>query len=127
MAVQMTKSQLIEKIAAENEVVKKDVKGVLETLATIGYKELKKNGVFLVPGFAKFVVIKKPATKAAKVRTLQRRTNGVQGQTCSQDRQSTPGQGSKRRGMNVKRPRPGPFSLMLETRSKRDRMRRRDV
>jgi nucleoid DNA-binding protein len=66
MAVQMTKSQLIEKIAAENEVVKKDVKGVLETLATIGYKELKKNGVFLVPGFAKFVVIKKPATKARK-------------------------------------------------------------
>jgi len=42
----------------------KGVKGVLETLATIGYKELKKNGVFLVPGFAKFVVIKKPATKA---------------------------------------------------------------
>jgi len=38
--------------------------GVLETLATIGYKELKKAGVFLVPGFAKFVVIKKPATKA---------------------------------------------------------------
>jgi DNA-binding protein HU-beta len=64
MAVQMTKSQLIEKIAAENEVPKKDVKAVLETLATVGYKELKKSGVFLVPGFAKFVVIKKPATKA---------------------------------------------------------------
>jgi DNA-binding protein HU-beta len=64
MAVQMTKSQLIEKIAANNELAKKDVKGVLETLATIGYKELKKTGVFLVPGFAKFVVIKKPATKA---------------------------------------------------------------
>jgi DNA-binding protein HU-beta len=29
-------------------------------------KELKKTGVFLVPGFAKFVVIKKPATKARK-------------------------------------------------------------
>ena len=28
--------------------------------------ELKKNGLFLVPGFAKFVVIKKPATKARK-------------------------------------------------------------
>ena len=66
MATQMTKSQLIEKIAAENEVAKKDVKGVLETLATVGYKELKKNGVFLVPGFAKFVVVKKPATKARK-------------------------------------------------------------
>ena len=42
MAAQMTKAQLIEKIAAENEMGKKDVKGVLETLATIGYKELKK-------------------------------------------------------------------------------------
>jgi DNA-binding protein HU-beta len=59
----MSKSQLVEKISAETEMSKKDVKGVLETLATVGYKELKKNGVFLVPGFAKFVVIKKPATK----------------------------------------------------------------
>ena len=42
----------------------KDVKDVLETLAKIGYKELKKSGVFLVPGFAKFVVVKHPATKA---------------------------------------------------------------
>ncbi len=63
---QMTKSQLIEKIAGETEVAKKQVKGVLETLATVGYKELKKSGVFLVPGFAKFVVVKKPATKARK-------------------------------------------------------------
>jgi DNA-binding protein HU-beta len=66
MATQMTKSQLIEQIATNNELAKKDVKGVIETLAEIGYKELKKNGVFLVPGFAKFVVIKKPATKARK-------------------------------------------------------------
>jgi DNA-binding protein HU-beta len=64
MAVQMTKSQLIEKIADDIKLAKKDVKGVLESLATIGYKELKKAGVFLLPGFAKFVVIKKPATKA---------------------------------------------------------------
>lgn len=66
MAVQLTKSQLIEKIATETEISKKEVKGVLETLASIGYKELKKSGVFLLPGFAKFVVIKKPATKARK-------------------------------------------------------------
>ena len=39
---------------------------ILESLATVGYKELKKNGTFLVPGFAKFVVIKKPATKERK-------------------------------------------------------------
>jgi nucleoid DNA-binding protein len=42
------------------------VKGVMETLATVAYKELKKNGAFLLPGFAKFVVIKKPATKERK-------------------------------------------------------------
>src|SRR5690242_17200083 len=57
MATQMTKSQLIEQIATKNELGKKDVKGVMETLAMIGYKELKKNGVFVIPGFAKFVVI----------------------------------------------------------------------
>ena len=66
MQTQMTKSQLIQKIAELRELAKKDVKGVLETLATVGYKELKKSGVFLVPGFAKFVVIKKPATKERK-------------------------------------------------------------
>jgi DNA-binding protein HU-beta len=64
---QMTKSELIEKIAAEHtELTKRDVKGVMESMASIGYKELKKSGVFLLPGFAKFVVIKKPATKARK-------------------------------------------------------------
>ncbi len=66
MAAQLTKSQLIEKIAASTEVSKKEVKGVLDALASIGYRELKKTGVFLLPGFAKFVVIKKPATKARK-------------------------------------------------------------
>ena len=60
----MTKSELIEKVTAEHsELSKKDVKGVMETLATVAYKELKKNDAFLLPGFAKFVVIKKPATK----------------------------------------------------------------
>ena len=66
MAAQLTKSQLIEKIATAHELAKRDVKSVLETLADVGYKELKKAGVFVVPGFAKFVVIKKPATKARK-------------------------------------------------------------
>ena len=66
MAGLMSKSELIGKIAAEHALSKKDVRGVIETIATIGYKELKKNGAFVVPGFAKFVVIKKPATKARK-------------------------------------------------------------
>ena len=49
-----------------NNMTRKDVKGVIESLVEIGYKELKKAGAFFVPGFAKFVVIKKPATKARK-------------------------------------------------------------
>ena len=68
MGKPLSKSDLISKLAEENDgkLSRKDVKGVLESLATIGYKELKKTGIFLVPGFAKFVVIKKPATKERK-------------------------------------------------------------
>jgi DNA-binding protein HU-beta len=62
----MTKSELIQKISDAGEVSRKDVKGVIESLVEIGYKELKKTGAFVVPGFAKFVVVKKPATKARK-------------------------------------------------------------
>ena len=65
MAKVMSKSELIHKIAEQhsNKLTRKDVKGVIESLAKIGYMELKKSGLFLMPGFAKFVVIKKPATK----------------------------------------------------------------
>ena len=59
----MSKSELVQKIADAQKLSKKDVKGVIESLATVGYKELKKTGSFMLPGFAKFVVIKKPATK----------------------------------------------------------------
>jgi DNA-binding protein HU-beta len=66
MATQMSKSQLIEKIATSTELAKRDVKNVMDCLVDVGHKELKKSGLFLVPGFAKFVVVKKPATKARK-------------------------------------------------------------
>ena len=66
MSKPMTKSELISQIAERSELRKTEVKGVIEALAAVGYKELKKNGSFLVPGFAKFVVIKRPATKARK-------------------------------------------------------------
>jgi DNA-binding protein HU-beta len=61
----LTKSQLVEKIGEQHsELSKRDIKGIIESLASVGHKELKKAGVFVVPGFAKFVVVKKPATKA---------------------------------------------------------------
>lgn len=62
----LSKSQLIERIAISTELSKRDIKNVMEALTDVGHKELKKHGIFLVPGFAKFVVIKKPATKARK-------------------------------------------------------------
>ena len=66
MAAQMSKSQLVEKLATSTKLSKKEVKGVLEGLAALGYKELKRAGTFVVPGLAKFVVVRKPATKARK-------------------------------------------------------------
>jgi DNA-binding protein HU-beta len=64
----MTKTGLIQAIAEghSDKLTLKDVKGVLESLANVGYEQLRKSGEFLVPGFAKFHVIKKPATKAHK-------------------------------------------------------------
>jgi nucleoid DNA-binding protein len=42
MAKLMSKSEMIEKIAAvHSELSKKQVKGVIESLAAVGYKELK--------------------------------------------------------------------------------------
>ena len=62
----MSKSELVQKIADQTEMAKKDVKAVLETLAEVGYKEMKKAGVFMLPGFAKFTVVKKPAVPERK-------------------------------------------------------------
>jgi len=58
----ISKSELIQKVADVVSLPKKDVKAVIEQLASVGYKELKKSGEFVLPGFAKFIVVKKPAT-----------------------------------------------------------------
>ncbi len=60
-------ANLIRKIADQHSNgTRKDINGVIESLVSVGYKELKKTGGFFAPEFAKFVVIKKPATKARK-------------------------------------------------------------
>ncbi len=66
----MTKTQLIQALtdATGNELTKKQVKDMLEQLSFIGHKTLKRQGVFTLPGFAKFRVVKKPAQKARKGR-----------------------------------------------------------
>ena len=61
----LSKSALINAVVQEvGEISRKEVKTILETLADVAYKELKKSGIFTMPGFAKFRVVKKPATKA---------------------------------------------------------------
>ena len=64
----LSKSDLVQKIADQfdEKLTRKDVKGIIESVATIGHTELKKNGVFVVPGLVRMVVVKKPATKARK-------------------------------------------------------------
>jgi nucleoid DNA-binding protein len=61
----ISKSALINAVVeATGDVTRKQVKAILDALSDVAYKELKKAGAFTMPGFAKFRVIKKPATKA---------------------------------------------------------------
>ena len=64
----MSKSALIESVAKlqGDGLSKRQVKSVIEALTSVAQRELKKAGVFVLPGLAKFVVIKKPATKERK-------------------------------------------------------------
>ena len=61
----ISKSALINALVeTTGDVSRKHVKAVLDALSDVAHKELKKSGVFTMPGFAKFRVVKKPATKA---------------------------------------------------------------
>ena len=62
----MTKGALIQTILEKMDEgwARKDVVKVLDALSEIGHGELKKKGLFILPGFAKFVVVKKPARPA---------------------------------------------------------------
>jgi DNA-binding protein HU-beta len=62
----LSKSAMLEAVTAAigEEISRKHVKQVVEELVSVGHKELKKAGVFVLPGFAKFVVVKKPARPA---------------------------------------------------------------
>ena len=65
-AKKLTKGALIQTIldAMGEDWTRKDVKGVLELLTELGHSELKKKGEFVFPGFAKFILVKKPARPA---------------------------------------------------------------
>jgi DNA-binding protein HU-beta len=62
----MSKSELIQRIAERSSggLKRDDVKQVLDALVDIGHAELKDSGTFVLPGFAKFSTMEKPATEA---------------------------------------------------------------
>lgn len=64
----MTKSALLQAVteALGSDASRKQVKAVLEAVTTVAHRELKKNGTFVLPGFAKFVVVKRPARPERK-------------------------------------------------------------
>jgi len=64
----LSKSEILTAVseAIGEELSKKHVKEVVEALVATGHRELKKTGTFVLHGFAKFVVVKKPAKPARK-------------------------------------------------------------
>lgn len=57
----MTKAQIVATLAEATSLSKKDVAGFFETFSDLAYKEVKKNGECLVPGFGKLVKAKRKA------------------------------------------------------------------
>jgi len=57
----MTKAQLVATMSEATGLSKKDVNGFFDSLSQVIYKEVKKNGECLVPGFGKLVKAKRKA------------------------------------------------------------------
>jgi len=57
----MTKSQLLEVLAGETGLSKKDVGNFLDKLSNLALKEVKQSGEFVLPGLGKLVKINRPA------------------------------------------------------------------
>ena len=55
LSMSMTKAQLVEGLAKNCKLSKKAVNDVLNEMAAMAYKEVKRNGEFIVPGIGKLV------------------------------------------------------------------------
>merc|ERR1712139_195107 len=60
----MTWGALLKAIAAEHDMKTKDCSNILNSLVTVAAKEVKKAGVFTIPGLCRIKTRVKPATKA---------------------------------------------------------------
>ncbi len=57
----LTKSALLAALAEKTGMSKKDVTGLMEAMVEMAYKEVKKSGVFVVPGLGKLVKVHRAA------------------------------------------------------------------
>ncbi len=57
----MTKSALLAALAEKTGLAKKDVTGFMEAMTDLAYKEVKKSGVFVLPGLGKLVKVHRNA------------------------------------------------------------------
>ena len=68
----MTKSELQTALATASETDKKTAGVFLDTLSTLAYKAIKKEGEFVLPGFGKLVKQKRKARTGINPKTLQK-------------------------------------------------------
>ena len=57
----MTQTQIVQTLADKCEVTKKVTKGLLDALAQTAISEVKKNGVFILPGIGRLVRVDRKA------------------------------------------------------------------
>merc|ERR1711988_157154 len=62
----MTKGALITAIATEHSMKNKECSAILSSLGDIAAKEVKKTGIFTIPGLCRIKTRVKPATKACE-------------------------------------------------------------
>ena len=69
---QMTKTELQSALAEATQTDKKTAGVFLDTLSALAYKEIKKNGEFVLPGFGKLVKQKRKARTGFNPKTQQK-------------------------------------------------------
>ena len=72
LGLQMTKTELLIAIAQATETNRRTAGVFLETLSALAYKEIKKNGEFVLPGFGKLVKQKRKARTGFNPKTQQK-------------------------------------------------------
>ncbi len=65
----MTQTQIVQALAEKCEVNKKTAKGMLDKLAQVAVAEVKKNGVFILPGIGRLVRVERKARMGRNPKT----------------------------------------------------------